>query len=334
MGTIVSIIISSYNKAACIKRAVMSVLRQSFREIEVIVVDDASTDSTCEVIARIGDDRLRLVRHVKNAGLSRTRISGLEAASGEFIMFMDADDTLEPEAVERMLMRQRVTSADIVVMASRRVGKRIPVKIPFFVPSRFFGAQEVMETQKILPVILSKEGFSLSLVDKMYSRRLLDSVKVKAEKEFIGEDMLMNMRIFNSDARVAWTDYVGYNWTTGGGSTQSPACMWEKKKNLYLRCRELLEEIGADTDENRVKLTSGLAASFRYEIARSLSNPFASQKRVKKWIAGQLVSPVWDKPLLGNKYRAIVDCDVDAVFQMGKQQLSRHRIFYTVMSII
>ncbi len=312
----------------------MSVLRQSFREIEVIVVDDASTDSTCEVVARIGDERLRLVRHRKNAGLSRTRISGLEAASGEFIMFMDADDTLEPEAVERMLMRQRTTSADIVVMASRRVGKRIPVKIPFFVPSRFFGTQEVMVTRKILPVILSKEGLSLSLVDKMYRRKLLYSVNVKAEEGFIGEDMLMNMRIFNSDARVAWTDYIGYNWTTGGGSTQHPADIWEKEKILYLRCSELLVEIGADTEYNRECLAKGLAASFRYEIARFLSNPFASSKRVKKWIAGQLVSPVWDKPLLGNEYRAIVDCDVNATFNMGKQQLSRYRLFYTVMSII
>lgn len=312
----------------------MSALRQSFREIEVIMVDDASTDSTCEVVAGIVDDRLRIVKHGKNAGLSRTRISGLEASSGEFIMFMDADDTVEPDTVERMLMRQRAASADIVVMASRRVGKHIPVKIPFFVPSRFFGEREVMEARRILPVILSKEGFPMSLWDKMYSRRLLDSVKVKAEGEFIGEDMLMNMRIFNSDASVAWTDYVGYNWTTGGGSTQSPAEMWDAEKRLYRRCRELLNEIDADTEANRECLAKGLAACFRHEIARSLVNPFASARRVKKWIAGQLDSSVWDKSLLGNEYRAIVSCDVDAVFRQGKQQLSRHRLFYTVMSLI
>ncbi len=334
MNPVVSIIIPAYNKGPYIRRAVMSALRQSFSEIEVIVVDDASTDLTCEIVNGINDDRLKLVRHNKNLGSNHSRISGLKVASGAYIQFMDADDRLEPEVVERMLERHIVTSADIVVMASRRVGKYVPLKIPFFIPSKFFGNAETAVARSVLPVILSKEGFSLSLADKMYSRRLLDAVGVEADKEFIGDDMLMNIRIFNSDARIAWTDYVGYNWTTGGGSTQSPVDIWEAEKRLYIRCRELLKEIGADTEAHRECLAKGLAACFRYEIARSLVNPFASAKRVKKWIAEQLDSSVWDKSLLGNEYPAIVDGDVDAVFKMGKQQLSRHRLFYTVMALI
>lgn len=334
MTHIVSIIISAYNRQRDVKRAVTSALRQSFDAIEVIVVDDASTDSTCEVVNGIKDDRLKLVKHNRNLGLNQTRISGLNVTSGEYVMFMDADDTLEPEAVERLLQRQRATSADIVVMASRRIGKYVPLKIPFFIPSEFFCNVETVVARNILPAILSKEGFSLSLVDKMYSRELLDTVGLQAESGFIGEDMLTNIRIFNSDARVAWTDYVGYNWTTGGGSTQSPTNIWEAEKRLYIRCRELLKEIGADTEYNRECLAKGLVACFRYEIARSLVNPFASAKRVKKWIAGQLDSSVWDKSLLGNENPAIVDGDIDAVFKMGKQQLSRHRLFYTVMAII
>ncbi len=338
MDVAVSVIISAYNKYNCVKRVICSVLQQSFGNLEVIVVDDGSIDGTVDVVEQMMtlDKRLRLVKHEKNIGLSQTRLTGLSEAKGDYIMFLDADDTIERDAVKKLLSRVEEASADIVVMGSRRVSNHFPVKIPFFIPSRFFGDRVVVSARDILPTILSKSGFSLSIVDKMYRRSLLLQAGLKAEKEFMGEDMLFNMRVFNRDARVAWTDYVGYNWTTGGGSEKFPAEMWDVDKRLYNRCCEVLQEINADNVENKTYLAQGIADAFVYEIARSMVNPFFSRTRVKKWIAEQLSHPIWNdvKPLLGNKYSAIVDNDVMAMFAMGNQQLSRHRLFYTVLALI
>lgn len=337
MAATVSIIITSFNKEKYIRRAVRSALCQSFRDIEVVVVDDCSTDDSREIVGAMSDDaRLRLRCHDVNMGLSQARLTGIAESTGSFIMFMDADDSIEPHAVARMLERQRAVSADIVVMATRRIGKRIPVRLPFFIPSRFFGTADVVVARDLMPAILCKNGFSLSMCDKLYRRQVLENAGMVAERSFMGEDMLFNMRVFNSDARVAWTDYVGYNWTTGGGSAKDVPAMWEEVKRLYMRCREVLQELDIAGEDNMAHLGHGLAGAFIYEIARSMVNPFVSRAEVKKWIAGQLASPVWNGIafLPGNEYAMIAKRDAEAVFRAGCRQLSRHRLYYTLLAVM
>jgi hypothetical protein len=86
-----SVIIPLYNKAPYIQRALNSVLAQTFRDFELIVVDDGSTDGGADIIARCPDPRFRLIRQ-ENAGPGSARNRGLEEAQGEFVAFLDADD--------------------------------------------------------------------------------------------------------------------------------------------------------------------------------------------------------------------------------------------------
>lgn len=87
---IVSVVIPAYNAAWCVGRAIDSVLAQDFRDYELIVVDDGSTDDTPAVLASYGD-RIRVVRK-PNGGMSSARNAGISEARGEFIAFLDADD--------------------------------------------------------------------------------------------------------------------------------------------------------------------------------------------------------------------------------------------------
>ena len=106
---LVSVIIPVYNRAGTIESAVDSVLSQTYRPLEIIVVDDGSTDGTVDVLARYGE-KIRLIRQ-DNQGPSGARNTGIKAATGEIISFLDSDDSWLPKKTERQVkLLQRASS--------------------------------------------------------------------------------------------------------------------------------------------------------------------------------------------------------------------------------
>ncbi len=98
----VSVIIPLYNKGLYINRALTSILDQTIRDFEVIVVDDGSTDNGAETVRKINDPRIRLVRQ-KNQGVSAARNRGVSESSADFVAFLDADDEWMPSHLETMI---------------------------------------------------------------------------------------------------------------------------------------------------------------------------------------------------------------------------------------
>ena len=99
---LVSVIVPTFNYGRYLNEAVESILAQGARDLEVIVVDDGSTDDTAAVLARITDHRVRAVRK-QNGGVAAARNAGLDLARGRFVAFLDADDRWKPDKLERQL---------------------------------------------------------------------------------------------------------------------------------------------------------------------------------------------------------------------------------------
>ena len=119
-----SVIIPAFNAAQWIKDAVDSVLVQDFRDFELIVVDDGSTDETLAIIDRIAasDGRVSVI-HQRNAGPGVARNAGLDHASGEYVAFVDSDDKLaSPNALSSMMQRAVETGCDVLLARARRIG--------------------------------------------------------------------------------------------------------------------------------------------------------------------------------------------------------------------
>lgn len=115
-GDLVSVVIPLYNRAHSVERAIYSVLCQSYRALELIVVDDASTDGSAEIVAAIDDPRLRLIRHETNSGASAARNTGIEAARGELLAFQDSDDLWLPHKLATQMERFAALPDDYVAV--------------------------------------------------------------------------------------------------------------------------------------------------------------------------------------------------------------------------
>jgi glycosyltransferase involved in cell wall biosynthesis len=100
---LLSVIVTAFNRERYIEQALVSVLSQTLTSLELIVVDDGSTDSTVERIAGFSDPRLRLIRHDRNLGIPAARNSGLYAAEGKFVAWLDSDDVALPTRFERQI---------------------------------------------------------------------------------------------------------------------------------------------------------------------------------------------------------------------------------------
>lgn len=100
---LISVIIPTYNGSETIERAINSALNQTYKNLEVIVVDDCSTDNTVEIVNKIKDKRLRLIRHRENKNGSAARNTGIKASKGEYIAFLDDDDEWMTKKIELQL---------------------------------------------------------------------------------------------------------------------------------------------------------------------------------------------------------------------------------------
>ncbi len=116
----ISVIMAARNAAQTIRPALQSLVNQSYSKLEIIVVDDDSTDGTQEVVNSLADPRIRLVRNKNQLGAAMARNVGLSVASGEYLSFHDADDHSHPEKLERQLVALLAQPGSVVCVCNFR----------------------------------------------------------------------------------------------------------------------------------------------------------------------------------------------------------------------
>ena len=115
-GPLVSVVMPAYNAGPYIEEAIDSVLNQTVTDLELIVIDDCSSDATAELIRRIADRdrRVRPFFNEQNLGVARTRNRGFELCRGRYVALLDSDDYWKPRMLEKMVARAEQTGADII----------------------------------------------------------------------------------------------------------------------------------------------------------------------------------------------------------------------------
>ncbi len=165
---VVSVILPTYNRPKATIQSLQSALNQSVAEKEVVVVDDGSTDQTWKMVSEINHPQLTCIRHEKNKGGSAARNTGIDAAKGEYIAFIDSDDTWHPKKLEKQL-NILTTKNHKAVYCKVDLNCQSPWKKIISTISRFlFMKEESMSGgEELLPKVLSGQH------DHMYSSSLM-----------------------------------------------------------------------------------------------------------------------------------------------------------------
>lgn len=173
---LISVIIPTYNRADLIPRAIASATEQTYQNLEIIVVDDASGDSTTEVVKNIADSRLRYIRHEANLGGSTARNTGIDLAQGEYIAFLDSDDLWLNNKIEQQLaaILNSAESENIVSYTQFQLSNRSLYR-PSIFPSRGIKASEA-----VAEYLWLAQGEMLTST-LMLSRQLAVKVRFNAE---------------------------------------------------------------------------------------------------------------------------------------------------------
>ncbi len=168
----VSIIMPAYNSERYIEEAIHSIQSQTFDNFELIVVDDCSSDSTCDIVEQMAqsDKRISLLRNEKNSGTACSRNRALDSCRGDYIAFLDSDDVWHPDKLASQIERLRSESADIAYSSYAIIdvsGNK--VKADYIVPDRvgykqlqkenFIGCSTVMLTKAIAEKYRFISGF-------------------------------------------------------------------------------------------------------------------------------------------------------------------------------
>lgn len=135
-GPLISVIIPSYNRAHLINEACTSVLSQTYSNIELIIVDDCSTDNTKEVVSSIKDSRVHYYCLEKNSGACIARNLGIEKATGDYIAFNDSDDRWHSDKLEKQISFLIENNADVTVCSMDVFDEDSSVKMYTFPDSK------------------------------------------------------------------------------------------------------------------------------------------------------------------------------------------------------
>lgn len=129
----VSVVLPTYNRGDIIGNSIKSVLNQTFDDFELIIVDDASTDETDDVVGSFEDDRIEYLKHDKNEGAPAARNTGIEASRGDYVAFQDSDDEWLPSKLAKQMrvFQDSPAAVGVVYTGMRRVRNGESVYLPY-----------------------------------------------------------------------------------------------------------------------------------------------------------------------------------------------------------
>ncbi|MEH1893288.1 MAG: glycosyltransferase family 2 protein [Nostoc sp.] len=263
MNPKVSVIIPAYNTEAYIAKAIESALEQTLTDIEVIVVDDGSSDKTVEVVKSFTDQRLKVIVNQQNLGVSAARNRALRAAQGEWIAVLDSDDWYAPERLEKLVLLAEETNADMIAddpylikdgatspwstliqESGEHVDKILQIDLIYFVETDIYG----------------KAGLRLGLSKPIFKREFMVKHGIEYDETIsIAEDFWLDLKCLINGARffIVPESYYFYR--------SRPISL--VRQSILLRLNQYLSATNSFMQQEVVKKNPALMRALSYNLA-------------------------------------------------------------------
>lgn len=213
MEPLISVIVPIYKVERYLKKCIDSIINQTYKNLEIILVDDGSPDSCPKICDEYEkkDSRIKVI-HKQNGGLSDARNAGIDVAKGDYIAFVDSDDYIEQDMYEMLYTILKKYNADISISSRYIVnedGKR------FAYTSKDSNILD-MDAKEALRRIFSFKDFDMSSCDKLYNIRLFKDIRYPCGK--LNEDYYVIPQLFHKSKKIVYIPIPLYNYLQRQGS--------------------------------------------------------------------------------------------------------------------
>lgn len=344
----ISVIIPVYNTAKFLYTCINSVTNQTFQELEIIIVNDASTDNSLQICNKFKekDNRIILIDKKQNEGVEKARYDGILAAKGDYICFVDSDDWLETDALKRMYDKAIETDADYVEVGMQRVLDRHKI-----IKRKSNPIVKGLITQPQLFDLYYISFFGMNILSvniwgKLYKNSILKKAPLPIGLA-MGEDLYFNLEIFPHLKAIYIDDYVGYNYRFGGMTTQYNKNLLPNLKVLYgIKMRKIEKyEYYKALEYIRIELKNVLISDVKQKI---LFN-YGLKEDIINQINQELMDPIWNdiKQIKNSNtffspiVQSIINKDANTIYEICKSEARKYypqwilkRIISKILSFI
>lgn len=293
-------IIPVYNTSRYLYKSINSVLRQSYRDMEIILVNDASTDSSATICSEFQSkfpDKIHFINKTRNEGVDKARFSGLNYIFSHFgnirdggVIFLDSDDYISKDAVRQLVRAMKQENSDVVQMRTNRVMGFIKKPYRSTLPSRTIKQPELFENYYI-------SFFGVNILDvnmwaKLYSLEPLRKANLSPSGFKMGEDLIFNLKLFPYLKKYTIIDYYGYNYRVGGLTSRYNPTLWSDLKSQYQIKRHEAEI----HNYNRAYRTLAIELKniLKTEISQRIFFLNETDYKLINWIDAQIKEDIWN----------------------------------------
>lgn len=270
----ISIIVAVYNAQHCMSRMIDSLLRQSFTDFELIIVNDGSKDGSaliCDAYAQ-SDSRVRVI-HKENGGVSSARQTGLDAAMGDYVIHADADDYVEEGMLSALYSKAVESGADVVFSDFYRdeIGGEIV----------YCKQEPPQDSSKLLIDILTK--LHGSCWNKLVRRSLFEKYNVKFPPGLnYCEDLITWVQLFQrTEIKVAYVDKAYYHYVVNPSSITNVGNI-EMYNTIYKFTQTMAQYLPKENNEIKKYLSTLPIAPFLYSFSNRLFPKYEILKEYKR----------------------------------------------------